>query len=789
MQRGLIITDGPFSGTGFSEEMRNILFRIQQASADKYEFFWFSLQHTGFPFEIIDEMFPDIPHKGSKMTVLGHRPRNTEVFGAEHFPIHWATVKPDWVLFMGDPRNVRSYVMGNLGDSNTVVGSLKQKLAFPLYMYVTLDGLPIHPEWLEYLSQVNVLIAMTEWAQIEYVKTGLSPAFIHHGINWKWWSTNPDEKALIKRKYGIPQDCTVFINWDVPQHRKRTDALLRAWKNFKPETKNTKLILYSDWRMENTLGWNIDGLIKQYNVPRETVISPLQLQKRPKEWACPERPEQLLEIAKLGDVYLSTTSGEGFGKCLHPDSPIITFDGIKKISEVKIGDVVLDENGKWTRVLATKSKDHSGQLIKIESYGNIPIYVTPEHLIKAFKRPKRKHKKGFMWEGQNPEWIKAEDLKKGDVVLFPIFSDINNTDETQIESFDLLTLDSTLETNGEKVWYRMGYSNNGELIKVNRFITLDRELVKLLGIYVAEGSKNEISIGKELKIIDELKQIYIDKFGVVPKIYERETTFRFCITEKIISIFLTRLCGEGAENKTIPKSILEHKDSSILMDFLQYYWLGDGEKGKFLSGFTTVSDKLVTTLKLALSSLQRIVMIEKDIGNNCYRVDSRSSTQIHSNKAWYNKNGFIGYLIKDIARENYSGKVVDIQTNGSFSTLSFTVHNCGLEAQGLGMPIVITDYSACSEVHRKGSILIPITGTFRMDDRRRSVEGGLVDEKKFTEAIEDLYYNKQKRIELGEEARVWSRNFDYDTMIVPRWINLLNSINPDELMVRELLRL
>lgn len=425
MRRMLVISDGPFSGSGFSEELRHILFRLVQTG--QFEVFWFSLQHVGYPFDINDSMFEDIPHKGAKITILGHRPRNIELFGAEHFPKHWATVSPDFVLFMGDPRNITPYVIGN-PEKMDPTGSLKQRLGFPLYMYVTLDGLPVHPMWVPALKQINALIAMTEWAQVEYMKAGLSPAFIYHGINWQWWKTNDNERLALRKKYGIPLDCTIVMNWEVNQHRKRQDALLRAWRDTHPETKNMKLILYTDWQMGNSLGWDLEELIIQEGVPRNTILSPLQLQKSPKFWEVPERPETLLEIAKLGDFYISATSGEGFGKC-------------------------------------------------------------------------------------------------------------------------------------------------------------------------------------------------------------------------------------------------------------------------------------------------------------------------------------------------------------------------GLEAMSLGMPVIITDYAASSEIHKKGSILIPITGTYRMQDRMRSVHAGLIDEHKMAEAIEELYYNNKKRMELGIEAREWARNFDYDTQIVPQWVNLLlNEINPDEIMLRELLK-
>lgn len=425
-QRMLIIGDGQFSGSGFGEELRHIMFRLVHTGM--FEVYWFNLQHTGYPYDCYDYQFPDIPHKGAKITVMGHRPSNKKLYGAEFFAVHFADVSPDFVLFMGDPKNIRPYVIDNLGDGQVYENSLKHRLGFPLYMYITLDGLPIPPDWLNYLKYVNVLITMTEWAQNEYLKVGLEPAFIHHGINWNWWSTNDEERLRLRKKYRIPLDTKIFITWDVPQHRKRTDALLRAWKMANPEGKNMKLIIYADWRMDRTgLGWNVEDLAAQYGVPRNTLISPQELIGRPKYWMCPQKPETLLEIAKLGDVYVSTTSGEGFGKC--------------------------------------------------------PV-----------------------------------------------------------------------------------------------------------------------------------------------------------------------------------------------------------------------------------------------------------------------------------------------------------------EAMSLGMPVIITDYSACSEVCKYGSILVPITGTFRMDDGRRSVEGGLVDEEKFTQAIESLYYNDKKRRELGVIAREWSRNFDYDTRIIPQWVNLLSQINPDAIMVKELLQ-
>jgi len=203
---------------------------------------------------------------------------------------------------MGDPYIIPYYAR------------LKKKLGFPLIHYVTLDGTPIPPQWNKYLSIPNIRISMTEWAKREYDKVGIPTSTIHHGVNWKWWSTTKEQKKKMKQIYGISEDTTLFISWDSNQWRKRQDALLRCWKNFHPEYKNAKLLLYTDWNCR--LGWNIERLIKQYNVPRDTILSPKDITGQDKLWENAEPPEKLKEIAQMGDIYVSTTSGEGFGVCL-----------------------------------------------------------------------------------------------------------------------------------------------------------------------------------------------------------------------------------------------------------------------------------------------------------------------------------------------------------------------------------------------------------------------------------------------------------------------------------------
>lgn len=294
--RIMVFTDTIFAGTGFSEEARHVMFRLAQMG---HEIFWIGM-HMGFPVDIPDTMFPDIPHKDSKIKLLGYF-GDRKSFGASAVLRYSDTYCPDLVWVLGDPQNIAPYIQ-------------VKRLGFPILFYVTLDGLPISPTWRQLFDIPDINVAITEWAMNEYIKKGFPMhAFIHHGVNWNFWQVSDIDKQHIKKKYGLHKH-TVFISWDVNQYRKRTDALLRCWRDFKPETKNAKLVLFTDW--DCPIGFNIDEKIEQYDVPRETIISPKQLIGRDKIWECAEEPWLIKEIASLGDIYISTTGGEGFGKTL-----------------------------------------------------------------------------------------------------------------------------------------------------------------------------------------------------------------------------------------------------------------------------------------------------------------------------------------------------------------------------------------------------------------------------------------------------------------------------------------
>lgn len=299
----MVISDWLCAGTGFSEELRHIVYRLAQSG--KYEIYWIGINYVGYDMDIPDTLFPDLRHTGATVKSLsGVGP--TPLYGLKGFQRNFNKYAPDLVMSMGDPGNFEPYVKEKKKPDGVF---------FPYMVYTTLDGLPVPSQFREIFRGINVQLAMTEWALLEFQEADVPMGgYIHHGVNWQWMTTNKVEKRKMRKMFGIPDDVTLFISWDTNQYRKRQDALLECWRDFHPESKKAKLFLYTD--SDCRLGWNLEEQIKEKGIPRETVLLPEDVYGRRKFWEQAEHPSFHRMVALMGDIYVSTTSGEGFGKCL-----------------------------------------------------------------------------------------------------------------------------------------------------------------------------------------------------------------------------------------------------------------------------------------------------------------------------------------------------------------------------------------------------------------------------------------------------------------------------------------
>ena len=114
--------------------------------------------------------------------------------------------------------------------------------------------------------------------------------------------------------------------------------------------------------------------------------------------------------------------------CLHPDSPVMTREGLRPICEVRAGDLVLTDRGDFQPVLQTETHEFTGELVELRCAGMPPVQFTPNHPVLAIDRPARiRHDRpryaniaDCAGHSDSARWYAADALAPGMVVLYPI---------------------------------------------------------------------------------------------------------------------------------------------------------------------------------------------------------------------------------------------------------------------------------------------------------------------------------------------------------------------------------
>ncbi len=377
--------------------------------------------------------------------------------------------------------------------------------------------------------------------------------------------------------------------------------------------------------------------------------------------------------------------------CISPGTLIFTNSSVKEIKNISEGIRVLSHDGNYHRVEVVHNRPYNGKIYSLIVSNLGSSLVTPEHHILALKAGKRD--KFRLYKKSMPDWYSAEELRKGDLVLYPIPNEIRSVREID---FDV-----------EKSKWDFKSKALTQKIKI------DNDFCRLVGYYLAEGyvrtDKCKGSIGfvfnsKEKSYIEDVLNLMRNIFNIKPtKLIPLHsgTAIDIPFYSARLARFFEREFGNGAKNKHLPHWMMQlplEKQRALLCGL----WRGDGyiDLKRQRAKYVTISPQLAYQLRLLLlrqriisnfskgkaygihkesyllyvqddDSLKKIVKIT---GLNI-KIKPR---QLDIHKSWFDKN-FYYTTLREIKSYAYDGLVYNLEVEDSHSYVSnaLTLHNCG----------------------------------------------------------------------------------------------------------------
>ncbi len=180
-------------------------------------------------------------------------------------------------------------------------------------------------------------------------------------------------------------------------------------------------------------------------------------------------------------------------QCFAPDTSIYTSKGIKPISEVKVGDLVLSETGKYREVIETFAYNQHGPMVSLEiKHGLEPLFVTDGHPFFAIQNVPMEQSiertEQWLTKGKiSATWVDAGKLKKGDYVAKAIPQEVvkvEGLEEDDARLYGILLGDGHMTKDGME-W---GVSGNP---KVDEHLEFVRGYLIQRGVHFWETARGE----------------------------------------------------------------------------------------------------------------------------------------------------------------------------------------------------------------------------------------------------------------------------------------------------------
>ena len=319
--------------------------------------------------------------------------------------------------------------------------------------------------------------------------------------------------------------------------------------------------------------------------------------------------------------------------CLPAGTLITSNPGQKPIEEIKPGDKILTDKGRYRHVKHVQKRPYTGTLYTIHSYGNAtsPISTTREHPFVAVRR-KYDHGRNAEWK---TEWIKAEELRVKDYMAVPV---------------------NRVVCEAREITFRIPHwiPQKKQFMWIERKVPCTKDFFRLIGYYLAEGSVSgdhylNFSFGTHEGVyIDDVENLLKKLFGItkVQKFYHRTNNgISVVVNSSDLARLFSSSFGKGAENKSLPHwALLENFEKQ--KELIKGYFRGDGNyyKKRHASGFkeifriNTISKTLAFQIRDMLLRLSVVAFVNK---RDRRKEKRKTMYTIGVSGAWMNEFGSI----------------------------------------------------------------------------------------------------------------------------------------------------
>ena len=404
-----------------------------------------------------------------------------------------------------------------------------------------------------------------------------------------------------------------------------------------------------------------------------------------------------------------------FYNCMPPDQEVLTADGYRPISEIKIGDLVVTHRNRLRPVVHKfeRETEETLYIIRPKKVGYDDLRVTGDHKVYVIRSEwvnKHKSRDGLHLQHE-PDWIPAKEIKPGDYVAVAY-----NDEERPPDVISLQDHIPQYETKDGKLFkattrgYHGQVSDWGTHYKIQDRLVLDEELCYLFGRWLGDGCvthRTGTDIPSGIKIVfsldekneaQEIARIIETRFGIEGsiKLSSTERWYDLWVHSMPIGEFFKAFLGCYSYGKRLPDQLM-HLPAELTLELLRGLFSADGYVSNNKLGIVLSNRILTIQIHQLLLRMGYVFSIRENthrLGRvPAYRVQATANecaplferffgvqAPEHSIdlKYYFEYDNLKWVRVDEIAVEDYSGIVLDIEVeeDHSFVSAGIVVSNC-----------------------------------------------------------------------------------------------------------------